>query len=182
MKYKLQKNDLYPTAPSATWAALDHLSIKDTVWECAAGKGHMAYEIEQRGYKVIRSDIKSYGCKNTILDFLEVKRLAPHVKTIMTNPPYSNGMADKFIRHALELTRPVKGRVLMLLKVKFDCGSTRADIFGNCPAYCAKLILTERMLIPGFKHRAQPMDNHAWYMWDWELPHYDHHPELQYVY
>ena len=178
-KYKLIPRDLYPTAPSATQALIDWgLEPTGPIWEPAAGRGHMAAVLRKR-YKVMTSDIKQYPrCDRLdfVADFLSTRSTT--CGTIITNPPYSHGLADKFIRHALSLTEPCNGIVCMLLKVKFDCAKTRRDIFVDHPAFRAKIVLTERMLIPGFRHRAQPMDHHSWFIWDWQ---WRGKPELYYA-
>ena len=49
---------------------------------------------------------------------------------IVTNPPYSDGMAEQFCRHALKLAT---GKVAMLLPMWFLEGVQRHDLFSEQP-------------------------------------------------
>ena len=166
-KYDLIPNDLYPTPGWATASLLPSMKIRGPIWEPAAGKLHMVKVFRASGYETFASDItKRPGVVKC--DFLtdDCPFLPEWRGTIITNPPYSGGLADKFVRRALELAAPFKGQVAMLLKAEFDYGKTRLDIFQHHPCFRFKLVLTQRLLIPGFKHVASPMKNHAWYVWD----------------
>ena len=89
-------------------------------------------------------------------------------EAIVTNPPYSNGLAEKFVRHALKLTDPVNGKVAMLLPLAWDSAKTRRDLFAEHPAFKAKYTLTRRIRWENLKQKKNgPSQNHAWYVWDW---------------
>jgi hypothetical protein len=86
---------------------------------------------------------------------------------IIFNPPYGEDrggrLACKFIRHALDLRVRV---VAALLKIDFDSGVTRTDLFRDCSAFAGKLVLLDRIVWferPG----ANPSENHCWLLWDW---------------
>ena len=117
---------------------------------------------------VCLSDIKDRGGKG--IDFLAA-RLPQAVwatRSIITNPPYSNGLAEKFVRHALALTEPVKGKVAMLLPLAWDSAKGRRDLFKEHPAFKAKYILTRRIRWVNLDQKKNgPSQNHAWYVWDW---------------
>ena len=90
------------------------------------------------------------------------------VDAIITNPPYD--LATEFIEHALRLTEPAAGVVAMLLRTDFDHAKGRAHLFGCCPAFAKKVVLTKRIVWfepePGEKGKS-PSFNHAWFVWDW---------------
>ena len=83
--------------------------------------------------------------------------------SIVTNPPYDQ--AEVFIRRALELTKPARGMIAMLLRNEYDCAMSRVDLFRKAP-FALKLVLTKRPR--WFKNDiASPRHNFAWFVWDW---------------
>jgi hypothetical protein len=121
---------------------------------------------------VIFTDIIDHGFPKVLLaDFL----VSTHMGTcdgIITNPPYGprGATAGAFIRHGLRLIAK-RGFLALLLPVDFDNAKTRADCFGECPAYAAKISLTKRIKwfdlppAPGEKSQG-PTENHAWFIWE----------------
>jgi hypothetical protein len=98
-------------------------------------------------------------------DFLKASLPSDQIQAIVTNPPYGIGQA--FIEHALALTKPVGGVVAMLLRCDYDHAKTRQHLFGKCPAFAKKLILTKRIV--WFDDlKAAPSFNHAWFLFDWQ--------------
>lgn len=166
--YKRLKNDSYETPDWVTEALVPFLPPAMNVWrlwECAAGKGGMAAVLRKAGYTVKASDI------TTGTDFLKSRARA---SWIITNPPYT--LAQEFIEHALA---HVDGGVAMLLRTDYDHAKERVHLFGKCPQFAAKIVLTTR--IKWFKKNvASPSFNHAWYIWaiDHDGPphlYYSHH-------
>jgi hypothetical protein len=75
--------------------------------------------------------------------------------------PYE--LATEFIERALSII-PVDGFVAMLLRTDFDHARSRRHLFGECPRFWKKLVLTRR--IKWFEDSSgQPSFNHAWYIW-----------------
>ena len=74
--------------------------------------------------------------------------------------------ATRFIEHALLLTSG-GGKVAMLLSTDFDHAKTRWHLFGGCPAFACKVILTTRIRWIE-NSTGSPSSNHAWYIWDRE--------------
>ncbi len=74
-------------------------------------------------------------------------------------------LAELFLRHAIELMRPVQGKVAMFLRNEFDCGSKRMNLFQHS-TYQMKIICTERpRWIEG--STGSPRHNYSWYCFDW---------------
>ena len=96
-------------------------------------------------------------------DFLKMTKL--HGSDIATNPPYGK-LAEKIIRHALALTKPAAGKVVMLLPHAWDTAKGKVDLFENPPFKC-KLTLLQRIRWANLEHTASPSSNHSWYVWDW---------------
>jgi hypothetical protein len=102
--------------------------------------------------------------RNADFDFLQVFDNFHH---IVTNPPYS--LAEKFCRHAIDMTNGLNGKVGMLLPIAFDAAKTRRHLFAECHQFKSKLTLTRRIRWENLEQRAAgPSMNHAWFVWDWK--------------
>jgi hypothetical protein len=154
--YERKERDLYETPEWATLALLPHLPRPlKYLWEPAAGGGKMVNALRGAGYEVLSSDIDAGE------DFLKNK-MGPPLEAIVTNPPYA--LATEFIEQALRLMMP-DGLVAMLLRTDFDHAKTRASMFGLCPLFAKKVVLTKR--IRWFEDsKGSPSFNHAWFIWD----------------
>lgn len=164
--YARKENDLYQTEPWATEALLRNFPVKgNTVWEPSAGNHLIADVLREHGATVITSDIAVYDRQHdAMVDFLEPRFAYKNPKhcAIITNPPYGKGNRDavKYARLALERC---DGIVALLLTAKFDFGKTRADLFGENPRFCAKIVLVDR--IQWFPGESSGTEDHAWYVW-----------------
>jgi hypothetical protein len=150
--YQRLANDDYATPIWVVDALLAVESFAGKICEPAPGAGHMVCALEAAGHTV------------TALagDFLACSAPFPN---IVTNPPFS--LADAFVRHALELTYPLSGKVCLLLPFEFDCAKKRVEIFRDCSAFAAKHVLTRRIKWVNLEHVASPKKHHAWFVWDW---------------
>lgn len=155
--YRRKRNDAYFTPSWVTEALLPHIPKRiNQVWEPACGRGAIADVLRKRIQLIHRTDL------NTGHDFLTTKH---ENDSVITNPPY--GLAEEFIRRALEVTWKRRGFVAMLLATDFDHAKRRQYLFGGCPQFAKKLVLTKRIV--WFKKViASPSSNHAWFMWDWK--------------
>lgn len=165
-------NDAYFTHPDCTRALLTAVSFRGPVFEPACGRGDMARVLIDSGYRVRCADLHRYEIDLPVvfgLDFLRAGRPSG-VLAIASNPPYSD--AEKFVRHAIELMRPVGGQVAMLLRDEFFSAWGRADLFDR-PPFAAKLNLRFRpywdwWLPPDpSRRRYSPRVPYAWGFWDW---------------
>ncbi len=177
--YARREHDAYWTEPWVTEALLKHVRLRGAVWEPACGRGDMVQVLKRHGYLVVASDIYDHGFlasepNAACLDFLEQSQAPIHVARIMTNPPYgANGrLAERFVEHALDLMRPIKGLVAMLLRHEFDCASSRDRLFdGTLGPLALRLTLTKRPRWDWWerdKPKAGPRHNYAWFVWDFE--------------
>ena len=123
--------EFYPTPPEGTRSLLSVESFDGPIWEPACGDGAIAREFAAAAYDVVATDIAAYGYGQAGADFLQ--ETAPRAKHIITNPPYGRGLADRFIGHALMLTRKTGGSVAMLLNLASLCHPTRHAKFLNTP-------------------------------------------------
>jgi hypothetical protein len=80
---------------------------------------------------------------------------------VATNPPYGK-LAEKFVRHALDL--PAKVNCAFLLPHTWDTAKTRVDLFRD-QRFWRKYAITKRISWANIEHTASPSTNHAWYVW-----------------
>ena len=170
-EYELVPGDSYYTPAWVTEALLSIELFPQNVWDPASGEGHMARALNAKGYFCAASDI-SHG-----VDFLQTPGALLPARAIITNPPYSNGLAEKFVRQALKITAPRNpdnsnkdgGKVAMLLPHAWDTAKGRRDLFAEHPAFKAKYTLTRRIRWVNLEQKANgPSSNHAWFVWDWK--------------
>lgn len=124
-------NEFYPTPPEATRALLSVETFDGDIWEPACGDGRIAKVLAEHGHAVVSTDLHAYGVGTTGVDFLREKRA--RAKHIVTNPPYGWGLADRFVRRALSLTRETGGKVAMLLNMKSLCHPVRTASWRRTP-------------------------------------------------
>lgn len=174
--YKRKELDSYFTIePWVTRALLDKIQLRQPVWECAAGRGHMSIVLREYGHDPHNSDIVSHPDPlDTIhehVDFLACDR--PWGGTIITNPPAI--LSEQFVQRALALTGEMRGMVCMLLRHEWDCAGTRKYLFET--PFARKVILTKR---PRWttENKASPRHNWAWFVWDWQ---HEGPPIIQYA-
>ena len=166
--YERIEADHYPTPPEYLDCLLQHVNIHPNVWECASGEGNLSLRFHEFGHTVWSSDIIDYGLDErfTLQNFLETKKLPdPSIRAIVTNPPYEGDLPEEFIRHALELMKPVKGQVAMFLRNEYDCSKKRMPLF-SLPPFHKKIVVTKR---PRWiaDSKGSPRHNYAWFVWDW---------------
>jgi predicted RNA methylase len=165
-------NDLYETPAWVTNVLLDAVSgLPHRVWEPACGNGKISNALGIAGFEVTSSDIldRGYSLQTSRADFLSTNKLPGEGRwAIITNPPFGarGTQALYFIRHALDLTKACNGSVCMLLPCDFDHAASRYDVFGHCPAFAGKVVLTKRIRWIE-DSTGSPSQNFAWFCWNW---------------
>jgi hypothetical protein len=109
--------DFYPTPAHGTMALLRRETFSFSILEPASGNGAMAKVFRWWGHEVEEADLDRGE------DFLRRKESC---WSVVTNPPYGKGYAEKFVRQALKLARL---KVAMLLPFYFLEGVCRHDLF-----------------------------------------------------
>jgi hypothetical protein len=173
-QYERVAGEKYFTPIWVTHALLSAEAFAGGIWDPFAGDGRIlaALPPEMSAYG---SDIAPDSDWIKALDFFDVKggSVWPN---IVSNPPYGVGsrLAVRCIEHALELTRPLGGKVAMLLKVGFDSATGRARLFRDHPAFAAEHRLIKRIawanLPPKYDAKGNlmgPTEHHSWFVWDW---------------
>lgn len=181
--YARKANDLYQTPAWVTEALCRSIALPPVLLEPACGDGQMERTLVAMGHTVIASDIEpgldSSGAAHDFLA-LDYPVIDEHreIGGIVTNPPFS--LADEFVMHAINRMKRGAGMVAMLLPSDWDHAACRRHLLGECPQFAKKVVLTRR--IRWFEGTdddkgKQPMNNHAWYVWDWR-----HHGPAQIIY
>jgi hypothetical protein len=162
--------DWYPTPPWVTETLASLISIQGkTVWESACGDGRMSEALVAAGAQVFSSDIvdRGYRAFDRKFDFISSCASPLLFDAVITNPPFGRQgrLAERFI--AAGIQRIEGGFLALLLPADFDSAKTRAELFGRCPQFVGKLVLTRR--IKWFEHPTkpamQPKENSAWFLW-----------------
>lgn len=164
---KRRKLDDYETPEAITRYLLQRVGFRGPILEPAAGSGRMVRVLreamkccaanapDRHSPRVVADDIKDGG------DFL--KRATKWAGDIVTNPPYRDGLAERFVRHALKLA---DGRVCMLMQSGFIWGDRRANGLYAESKPDVVIVVPERIR---FYVNNKPIDsqffNHAWLCW-----------------
>ncbi len=149
--------DRYETPDSVTEALVRRVGLPHKVREPACGTGRMARVLERLGHEVHATDIVEHNA-DFLLDH-------GRVDAIVTNPPYKDRLAERFVVHALEVC---DGPVAMLLRLGFLTSQGRYKrLHSTCPP--ARLIfISPRILFfkaDGSRISGQAHD-HAWMVWN----------------
>lgn len=153
-KYERRDNDFYATPAWVTECIVRHVRFSQ-IWEPACGDGAMQRVFDAHGIKNIGTDLPT--------DFLTLT--AATAWDIVTNPPYK--LADKFVRHALSVTKTHKRKVAMVMRNEWDSAKGRRDIFGDHPAFAMKIVLLRRPQWIEGPLKASPRHNFSIFVWDW---------------
>lgn len=169
--YDRLENDKYFTIETwVTQALHDTIDIPEgSIWEPACGAGHMSNVLLRNGHDVYCSDIvdHGFGVTEEVIDFLSTDASSYNDKFhIITNPPYEKKECEAFVRHALKHIRHTGGLMAMLLRNEWDSASTRNDLFGHCPEFFMKLVLTKRpRWFEKTEESSSPRHNYSWFIW-----------------
>lgn len=144
--------DFHPTPKHVTEALIARERFRGIILEPASGDGAIVRVLREAGYTVTGTDITKGR------DFLATRK---GVENVVTNPPYADGMAEKFCRHALAIA---KKKVAMLVPMWILEGVQRHDLFTRQPLK-AVYIFSRR---PTF---GEDQEHHApfgtcWIVWD----------------
>jgi hypothetical protein len=138
--------------------------FEGSIWEPAAGQGHLSKVLEAAGHEVISTELVDRGFGETGVDFLMEWR--PRAPNIVTNPPFK--LSSQFVRNALRLTT---GKVAMLLKIGFLEGVERADVFDAAPLARVWVFRRRQSFLKSGIHKTNMngkggMIAYAWFVWE----------------
>ena len=106
---KERRDDLNETPACAIEALVAHETMLQRhipIWECAAGKGAIARVLLKHGFLVEMTDLCGHdgadkGIRSGVDFLMERHPPTPHMRIIVTNPPYK--LTDEFIDHGLNM-------------------------------------------------------------------------------
>lgn len=175
--YKRQERDAYYTPEWPTNdCLLPLINLTSDVLEPAVGDGGIKKVLQAHGHNVLGIDIHPDPAVDLVQDFLLWDNPNNIAFDIVTNPPFNQpkGISTKFIEHSLNLTKPYKGKVAMLLPIAYCRAKTRQHLFENHRAFAMKIELTKRISWTNLKHKTYnsgkpvtPMQDLCWCIWDW---------------
>jgi hypothetical protein len=164
-----KERDFYPTIDANVTRSIARFLLAENllhkfseIWECAVGDGAMACVLEDYFPNTVGSDIEPQTPFGDKLDFLKDDPYSSDA--IITNPPYG-ALTTAFIERGLQHIRNNHTSVVaMLARNELDSASTRKHLFGDCPQFYAKLVLTWR---PRWiaNSTGAPRHNYAWFVW-----------------
>lgn len=164
--------DFFPTPPWATRALFEHVlgshrMTDATVWEPAAGEGHMAEVIREYVAEVYASDVHDYGVGYAVGSFigegLDVAQCPFKPCWIITNPPFN--LALQFVQRALP--EASEGVAVLVRSNWIETEGRYECLFrDNPPTIVAQFV--ER--VPMHKGRWDPDGStstaYAWFVWE----------------
>jgi hypothetical protein len=167
-----QAQDFYATPAWVTEVLLREVPLPNGIWEPCCGKGDMSRVLEARGHSVVSTDLVYRGYGEGGRDFMKETSLPDGVTAIVTNPPYAlygeKGTLHLLVAHALELLRPVGGKLALLVNSQWPYGG-KNSILCRDPAYDISVCLIDRIAFftgPDGKPPKSPQENHLWAVWD----------------
>lgn len=162
---ELRGDDLYPTPRPLTTALLRVEELPHTIWEPAAGMGHMAAVLKAAGHCVYATDLVDYGHRvagapeiHGGFDFLNPALSEMHTFgtcAIVTNPPFS--LAAHFVRNGLAQA----SKVCILGRLAFLEGKGRSDIIDG---HLTRVYPFTRR--PPMMHRWSKGEDGIWREWE----------------
>ncbi|PPD06311.1 MAG: methyltransferase [Hyphomicrobium sp.] len=170
--------DFFPTPPWATRALIEHI-IKPrsacliSVWEPAAGAGHMADVLRESFAKVHASDVWDYGRGYQIWSFTaervglvdDMARWPGPVAPdwIITNPPFNE--AEAFARRGV---REAQRGVALLVRSSWLEGVGRyEELFSKIPPAVVAMFVERVPMVKGrWDPDASTATSYAWVVWD----------------
>jgi hypothetical protein len=168
VKEERNEHDHYPTHPFATYALLKYHGAPRKIWEPAAGRGWMAWELNRCKREVFASDLYHYDnpVTSSIISGRDFLKSKVDVDGIITNPPYGKNMAQKFIEHSISLVP----YTAMMCRLTFAESNRRLKLFTETPPSNV-LIFSGRFSCnedrwDTEKKATSGMVAYAWWIWD----------------
>lgn len=172
-----EEHDDFPTPPWATRALFEYVighKPGRSVWEPAAGRGHMVSVLKGEFQNVRATDIEPRAPGITKLDFTNPKK-AKVVDWIITNPPYK--LAESFWRMA---DLYAEEGVALLMRINWLQNPGRyARIFRACPPSVVAIFAGRMPAAQGKVIRGPAgFFQHCWVVW---RPHYIGNTQLIWI-
>ena len=161
----------FPTPPWATRALFEHAlvaySADCTIWEPAAGAGHMVGVLKDYCREVFASDVHDYGAGYAVGSFVgvggDVMHCPERADWVITNPPFP--LAAEFAERGLAEAR--RGVALLVRTSWLEGGARYRQLFSRRPP-SRVAVFSER--VPMHQGRWVPdgttATSYSWVIWD----------------
>lgn len=165
--------DFFPTPPWATRALCERVLSRDdyegcSVWEPAAGEGHMAEVLREYFGRVHASDVHDYGKGYAVGSFVgegaDRATMDYRPDWIITNPPFNLGI--EFALRAMDEAR--FGCALLLRSVWSESQARYREIFSRPdrkPTIKAEFSERVAMLKGRWDPKGSTATSYAWFVW-----------------
>lgn len=165
-KDPLDSLDFFPTPPWSTRALFPFLPAVGTgsVWEPAAGAGHMAEVLKEHFPLVLASDVHDYGKGYEVGSFVGegLGTLRKAADWIITNPPFN--LAAEFAHRALGQAR--FGVALLTRTAWLEGGKRHDELFSLSPPSIVALFSERVPMVKGrWDPKASTATSYAWVIW-----------------
>lgn len=173
-----RENDLYETAPIATWILHKYGNVPKTVVEPCAGRGSIAIELERCGHDVLAFDLNKYENNHfapiiTGQDVLSLEK-PKGFEAFITNPPYFKDLPRKIAEKGIA----EYDYTALFIRLTFFEGMRRNKLFTKTPPSDI-LFLSDRI---NFKQNLikEPIDMkdqiggmiaYCWVIWNKKVTH-----------
>jgi len=161
------ENDFYATNPKSVEDLFKNHEINGySVWEPAAGQGHISNVLKNHFPEVYSSDLIDRGCGFYEVDFLSYNG-DKKVDWVITNPPFK--YSREFIEKGLEVSN--KG-VAMFLKVQFLEGIGRKQFLKDSPLKYVYVFSKRQVIFRNgqeLNEKGKPWANtmcFCWFVWE----------------
>lgn len=165
--------DLFATPPWATRALIEYVIDNEsvpllsdaTVWEPAAGLGHMSEVLKEYFGRVLASDVFDYGCGHLVGSFVgDGQDVLPDQSAnwIITNPPFR--LSADFAERA---TGNGQAGVALLVRSVWAEGKDRYErLFNQNPPYVIAQFVERVPMVKGrWDPAATTATSYAWFVW-----------------
>lgn len=161
--------DFFPTPPWGTRALMRHVLgdvSSKSVWEPAAGEGHMAEVLRESFAKVHASDVHDYGKGYVVGSFVGVGpdvAQPPFVPDwVITNPPFNLGL--EFAHRALDVAR--EGVALLMRTSWLESIDRYRELFAVKPPTAVAVFVERLPMVRGrWDPEASSATSYAWFVW-----------------
>lgn len=173
---KRSENDYYPTPPFVTFALIEHakrrgLEVPQCIHEPAAGRGWMMWELRRLLKNVVGTDLIAHpdllytdivGNSDYLL---AEENVVPIESAMITNPPFTKDMAQKFVEKGLK-RHPY---VAILARTMFVESAKRYEFFKMFPPseimnFSSRFSCEEKYF---FTNPLSGMVGYSWFVWDY---------------
>jgi len=141
------------------------IDTSNAITECCSGAGAISKVLENKGFKVLSSDVQEqdfiYGNKG-----VDVYKIADKsIETIVTNPPYNLMTKGNMLTEFLRIT---EDKVILLLNIYYLSSKDRYELLKNSPLKYIYIHSDRVTMFPYGEEKPKSTGTKmfAWYVWE----------------